>query len=580
MKDYTKKQKILIILGVSLFILIGSGLTYAALTWATSNPINIGLTSGCFEINYTPGGAINNANVEVMNESTLISNNKFTITEGIALTYANIGIKSTCTIEGYGSLYLNVTSLSSAFTTGSSKGSLKYAILNNTSSSTTLTVAGLKGQSFDIVKKGIITSTGTINILNKKLSNTSQNKYLIVFYIDGSRIGNDVVGASFAGNISADAHQGRINADITLNNLNKFNNTITLANDTPDFTTVSGNNGKDNNGNTGLGDGTKGIYKAEDDFGTSYYFRGAVENNYVKFGKYKSDYEDIAQAGDDMYWRIIRINGDGSIRMIYAGTSAYANGDTNQDSYIGYSEYNTNYQDNGYVGYMYGNFTTPTNCNTDNSTDITTCTGGSTSYEEAHANINDSNIKTFIDNWYNNNLKDYAYAIEDTIYCNDRSIAPVDNYAGFTFTKTGKGIENTAYSNALRNYAEHTPSLKCVNKNDRFTVNNSIGNAKLTNPIALISTDEAYMAGAFTYNFIDDSYITNTDFYLYSGDWYWTLTPFAAAGGRAYVVSVHNDGRLVSNFVDDAYGVRPVVSLSSDAISGGRGTMDDPWIVG
>ena len=209
MKDYTKKQKILIVLGVSLFILIGSGLTYAALTWAT-NPINIGLTSGCFEINYTPGGAINNANVEVMNESTLINNNKFTITDGIALTYANIGIKSTCKIEGYGSLYLNVTNLSNAFSTGSSKGSLKYAILNNTSTSTNLTVAGLKGQSFDIVKKGTITSTGTINILNKQLSNTVQNKYLIVFYIDGSLIGNDVVGASFAGNISADAHQGEI----------------------------------------------------------------------------------------------------------------------------------------------------------------------------------------------------------------------------------------------------------------------------------------------------------------------------------------------------------------------------------
>ena len=570
MKDYTKKQKILIILGVAVFILIGSGLTYAGLMWATSNPINIGLTSGCFEINYTPGGAINNANVEVMNESTLISNNKFTITDGIALTYANIGIKSTCSIEGYGSLYLNVTNLSNAFSTGSSKGSLKYVILNNTSSSTNLTVAGLKGQSFDIVKTGSIASTGTINILNKKLSNTSQNKYLIVFYIDGSRIGNDVVGASFAGNISADAHQGRINADITLNNLNKFNNTITLANDTPDFTTVSGNNGvkivNDNQTATGLGDGTKGIYKAEDDFGTSYYFRGAVENNYVKFAGF--------------FWRIIRINGDGSIRMIYAGTSAYANGDTNQDSYIGDSKYNTNYKDNGYVGYMYGNFTTPTNCNIDNSTGITTCTGGSTSYEEAHANINDSTIKTYIDSWYNDNLKDYAYAIEDTIYCNDRSIAPVDNYAGFTFTKTGKGIENTAYSNALRNYAEHTPSLKCVNKNDRFTVNNSIGNAKLTNPIALITTDEAYMAGAFTYNFIDDSYIKNTDFYLYSGDWYWTMTPFAAAGGYTSVDFVHDDGRLGNRDVTNTYGVRPVVSLSSDAISGGKGTMDDPWIVG
>ena len=91
MKDYTKKQKILIILGVAVFILIGSGITYAALTWSSGN-INTGLTSGCFEINYTLEGTI-----------------------------------------------------------------------NNTSSSTTLTVAGLKGQSFDIVKKGIITSTGLKN---------------------------------------------------------------------------------------------------------------------------------------------------------------------------------------------------------------------------------------------------------------------------------------------------------------------------------------------------------------------------------------------------------------------------------
>lgn len=206
MKDYTKKQKILIILGVSLFILIGSGLTYAVLTWATSNPINIGLTSGCFEINYTPGGAINNANVEVMDESTLINGSKFTITDGIALTYANIGIKSTCTIEGYGSLYLNVTNLSNAFSTGSSKGSLKYAILNNTSSVSTPSVTNLKGQSFDIVNAGSITATGITKIFTKQLT-TTQDKYLIVFYIDNSLVGNDVIGSTFAGTISADAKQ-------------------------------------------------------------------------------------------------------------------------------------------------------------------------------------------------------------------------------------------------------------------------------------------------------------------------------------------------------------------------------------
>ena len=358
----------------------------------------------------------------------------------------------------------------------------------------------------------------------------------------------------------------------TLTHLNSLNSTITLASGTPDFTTVSGNNGVKYVDNeqfvTGVGDGTKGIYAAEDDFGTSYYFRGAVDNNYVKF------------AG--LYWRIIRINGDGSIRMIYAGTSAHANGEEGTDSHIGEMSYNTNYQDNGYVGYMYGNFTTPTNCNTDNSTGITTCTGGSTSYEEAHANINDSTIKTFIDEWYNNNLKNYAYAIADTIYCNDRSIAPVDNYAGLTFTNTGKGIENTAYSGLTRGYINHTPSLKCSNKNDRFTVNNSIGNAKLTNPIALITSDEVIMGGLSNHDGVNNAYITNTDSYLTTPDyWYLTLTPFAATGGIANFNYVISNFLGFSNLVDTIYGgARPVVSLLSDAITGGSGTMNDPFTVG
>ena len=313
MKDYTKKQKILIVLGVTLFILIGSGITYAALTWAT-NPINIGLTSGCFEIDYTPGGAINNANVEVMNESTLISNNKFTITEGIALTYANIGIKSTCSIEGYGSLYLNVTSLSSAFTTGSSKGSLKYAILNNTSSSTTLTVAGLKGQSFDIVKTGTITSTGTVNILTKQLSNTSQNKYLIVFYIDGSKIGNDVVGASFAGNISADAHQGKA----PYKELAKL-----IANDTFSSTkTVTLNSVNYKYDDT---------HKLMEDVGGNIRYYGASPNNYIYFNC--SDYSNQTSSTCET-WRIIGVF-DGNVKIMRnenIGIMAYDN--DNEDTYL------------------------------------------------------------------------------------------------------------------------------------------------------------------------------------------------------------------------------------------------------
>ena len=320
MKDYTKKQRTLIILGVAVFILIGSGLTYAGLMWATSNPINIGLTSGCFEINYTPGGAINNANVEVMNESTLINGSKFTITEGIALTYANIGIKSTCSIEGYGSLYLNVTSLSNAFSTGSSKGSLKYAILNNTSSSTTLTVAGLKGQSFDIVKKGTITSAGTINILNKQLSNSTQYKYLIVFYIDGSLIGNDVVGSTFAGNISADAHQGTapVNTVELLTELyaNATKTTTTL--DSVTYNLAS---------SVGLMNDRKGSSSVGADAGNIRYY-GANPNNYIYFNC--SDYKNQSSSTCET-WRIIGIV-DGKMKIIRGSVIGYYSWDTSDSS--------------------------------------------------------------------------------------------------------------------------------------------------------------------------------------------------------------------------------------------------------
>ena len=603
-----EKKKKLIILGVILLLIIVSGATFAILTW-NSTMIKLGINTNCFTIDYTKGNDIGGS-LKLINEEDLVNNGKFTIKDGVGVSAVNIGINSNCSIEGYGRILLNVTNISSTFTTGDSKGALKYAVLNNTSNITdikSITSTSLNSQSFDIVAMGSITSGGVKDILVRQLSNEEIYKYIIVIYVDNNLAGNDITEGVFTGNISADATQGLINADYTLNRLYNLNNSIVLdTTHTPDFTTVSGNSGVDNNNNTGLGDGTNGIYKSEDDFGTSYYFRGAVENNYVKFGKYENDlyygYDDnrlgvvgfscldisvpteecykLASAGDDMYWRIIRINGDGSIRMIYAGTEAYANGTEDQNSVIGRSAYNVNYQDNGYVGYMYGNFTTPTNCSTDDN-NVTTCTGGSTSYEEAHANINDSTIKTYIDSWYNNYLSNYAYAIADTIYCNDRSITPVESFAGVALTGTGKGAENTAYSGLTRGYISHNPSLKCVNKNDRFTVNNSIGNAKLTNPIGLISSDEVIMGGLTNYDFVNDAYIANPDSYLTTDYLYWTLTPFAAVDGSASVDGV-SDGILGGDrFVNfGSGGVRPVVSLLPDMISGGNGTIDNPWSTG
>lgn len=348
----------------------------------------------------------------------------------------------------------------------------------------------------------------------------------------------------------------------TLDKLNSLNDTIVLATDTPDFTTVSGNNGDDGNGNTNLGDGTKGIYATEDDLGISYYFRGAVENNYVKFANF--------------YWRIIRINGDGTIRMIYAGTSAHPNGyndSSTRDMDIGDSTYNDNRDDNAYVGYMYG-------------------TAGASTYADAHSNTNNSTIKTLIDNWYKTNIVDKGFSnyVADAIYCNDRSLVPTtdtnvntifSNMQGEDNTGLGYGSNTTAYGSFKRNYVEHTPSLKCPNNNDKFTTEN-IGNSKLTYPVALITTDEVSLAGGLTFDLEAGNYVKNQDYYLYNGNYYWTMTPWSFFGGDAFVDSVFDAG-LDFGYVNDSSGsgaARAVISLNSNAISVGSGTMTDPFVVG
>ena len=206
-----EKKKKLIILGVIILILAISGLTYAILTW-TSTKINLGLNSGCFTIDYTKGQDIS-GNLKLINGAeSFDGNGNFVIKEGMGLSYANLGIKSSCTIEGYGSLYLNVTTLSDAFKEGGdSYNALGYALLRNTSnlSNDKLTIENLKGQSFEIIDIKPITNTGTIKLVTEQLSNTELNKYLIVIFVISQAAGNSITSATFQGNISADAEQGK-----------------------------------------------------------------------------------------------------------------------------------------------------------------------------------------------------------------------------------------------------------------------------------------------------------------------------------------------------------------------------------
>ena len=535
MKDYTKKQKILIVLGVTLFILIGTGITYAALTWAT-NPINIGLTSGCFEIDYTPGGAINNANVEVMNESTLINNNKFTITDGIALTYANIGIKSTCTIEGYGSLYLNVTSLSSAFTTGSSKESLKYAILNNTSSSTNLTVAGLKGQSFDIIKTGTITSTGTINILNKQLSNTSQYKYLIVFYIDGSKIGNDVVGASFAGNISADAHQGtaKVNAVGLITDLYTNAPKTTTAVNYVTYNLAS---------SVGLMNDRKGSIYTNIDKGNIRYY-GANPNNYIYFNC--SDYNNQTSSTCET-WRIIGIV-DKKVKIMRGsslGTYSWDSSASDINSGNGVNEWsqadlmkllNSGYESESVGGSLYWNAQNGT-CFRGGDNATTSCDFTSTGLK------NDETRNMIAETTYYTKGHNSNSIFVDAMYDKERITGTVVN-ATPTRKLTWPGKIALAYPS---DYGYAADLSQCQKQ--------------------LGSYGDATCAAN---NWMENILGTNYG---------WLLTPNSDLAPAVW--SVHASGSIL--FVDSyvsssAYGVVPVLSLSSELdIGSGSGTSSDPY---
>ena len=278
----------------------------------------------------------------------------------------------------------------------------------------------------------------------------------------------------------------------------------------------------------------EGMFAANDSQGTSYYFRGAVNNNWIKYGKNSSN--------KDIYWRIIRINGDSSIRMIYSGTTAPTSSTsvvmTGAGSAIDRSVYNsgTNYAE--YVGYMYQR-----------------------GYQRN--NTNNSTIKTKIDNWFaGTSLKNDSNVV-DNIFCNDRNT-----------NATWKSRPNsTMYFNAYYRNDNSSPSLKCENNQDSFTTSTSIGNGKLTYPVGLITIDEVIFAGG-------KSITSNANYYLYTGISYYTMSPnFVNRGPKPYVFVVNNQGKFSNYLVSTSYYIRPVINLNGNVKLSGTGTYDNVYEV-
>ena len=319
----------------------------------------------------------------------------------------------------------------------------------------------------------------------------------------------------------------------------------------------------------------KGMYKAQDDLGTSYYFRGAVDNNWVKYGKYIKDMYNcnngtisntdtrnsctkIASSGDDIYWRIIRINGDGSIRMIYSGVTPPTESTKvikTTDTSLGNSPFNQNKGSAEYVGYMY-------------------------EIGKQHGTSQSSDIKTYLDNWYANytDLNKTGTKITDQIYCNDRTASTTDvaysttNYTTLTSwnstgTKYYYGANGRVWNNPV------SPDYKCPVASDKFTTTTAKGNGKLTYPVGLITADEITFAGL-------PAGESNNSFYLYTGAYYWAGSPGVFDVDFSYVFELRPVGGLFySRVYNRSDAARGVVSLSSESKLLGSGTYNDVYVV-
>ena len=293
------------------------------------------------------------------------------------------------------------------------------------------------------------------------------------------------------------------------------------------------------------------LASTEDDYGTSYYFRGAVKNNYVQFA--------------NKCWRIVRVNGDGSIKLVLhndntssSSSPCAASNNSTTAAFARYSgstyntAFNSSYNDNAYVGFMYG-------------------TTGASDYASTHANTNKSDILKNLETWYTNNLASYADKLADTIWCNDKST--VSGGLGYGTNATDYGAYNRLASTKQ-------PTLKCPNDNNggklsKFTVDDTTnGNGNLTYKIGLLTADEIAFAGSIAYTYNRSTYLQENT----GTTWWWSLSPDTFLGDNAYVWGVYS-GYLGIYDVNYGDGLRPAISLVSSTNVTGNGTSDNPYVV-
>ena len=518
-EEIKKKQKkvMIYILVISLICVVGVSYAFFTAGMSSETSTTVRADAGTMKITYDGGANINLAGIYPKND--VWSTKTITVT-GNNTTDAEMYYKLTLVVD------------SNTFKTDDP---LQYELVSTNTST--------NGKIIPNISKTNITGTSIeLGSGHFKKANNAKHTYLLkIYYPKKSTSQNANQGAAFSAHVEITS--AKAPTAPTVSNLAeaiRANNEVQTPLTTPGAAISTADEAL--------------LASAEDDNGTSYYFRGAVKNNYVEFA--------------NKCWRIVRVGGDDSVKLILhnnntkkvANPCDAANNSTSA-AFARYSgttytsAFNSSHNDNAYVGFKYG-------------------TAGASDYATTHANTNNSTILTNLETWYNNNLKTYADAIADTVWCNDKTNVEDKTYNPWSYggnaTGLGYGTNKTYYGATQRLVSTSGsaggtgPSLKC---------NGEL--SKITSKIGLITVDELAFAG-YAYE------LQNTTTYLQenaTNTYWWSLSPLDFNLGSAGVWNV-GEGSFGRSSAGSTLEVRPSISIVSSAtISGGFGTSEDPYVV-
>ena len=574
------KRKIYVTLLIVVICLIGVSYAFFTLYLRQSEENTITSLS-CFSTTFT----------EETNAISLEKTYAVTEDEGMSYSPFTFKIKNNCTDTIYA--YITIDSLNEGASTNLDSSHVRYNL--STKGTTDGTSATLKPSSTKKLENG---HNGFV-IKTLALGSNEELEYDLRLWVDEATTASEGLSKTWSGQVVvvSDAEKPSGTWEFPGNNsllaAIKRDNTVTTPLTTPGSEVSTSSEAV--------------LASTEDDYGTSYYFRGAVTNNFVEYA--------------NMCWRIVRVTGDGSIKLVlynYNGLTSTNNTPSSStpcnvtgnglsfarfegDTYE--SAFNSSYYDNAYVGLMYGNNVGCSN-GTSPSQGYCTSAGGtwtaSTSYANAHANINPSTILTNLNKWYTNVLSKQANfndrQLADTIWCNDKSVVTDTTFNPLKYTlgtNYGYGLNTNYYSVTKRLVQASStkaggtgPSLICPNDNNggklsKFTVSDTeYGNGALSGyaKIGLLTADEIAFAGETAY------YPENSTYYIKgntnSSHW-WVLSPDINDDGGARVLEVSSVDALAPCYVGYNGGVRPSLSLQSGVkiSSSGIGSATNPYKV-